>query len=100
MLAVHAVVFGFAHPALALRPAEARLTQAAPVNVEAAGAVGAVAHPFAVLTVGSSSALLITPGRKNAARRLGPEPQLCAMPKAGLIQLQGDFEKHLPTHLK
>lgn len=69
MFAVHAVVPGATHPVPALRPAEARLAQAAAVDVVAAGAVGAVTHAFAVLTVRPCSALLVTPERTDAQIR-------------------------------
>lgn len=58
---VHAVFARCAHPVPAVWPAEARLAQAASVDVVAARAVGTVAHTFTVLTIGACSTLLVTP---------------------------------------
>lgn len=66
--AVHAVLSRRAHPVSAVRPAEARLAQAAAVDVVAARPVGAVAHALAVLTVGARSALLVAPEQRNSGR--------------------------------
>lgn len=76
-LAVEAVAARLAHPVPAVWAAEARLAEAAPVDVVAPGAVGAVALAFTVLAVGAGGAFLGTPedaGRKtrltSAARDL------------------------------
>lgn len=58
---MHAVLARRTHAVPAVWTAEARLAQAAAVDVVAASAVGALAHAFAVLTVSACSALLIAP---------------------------------------
>lgn len=62
---VHAVFARCTHPVPAVWTTEARLTQAASIDVVAACTVSAVAHTFAVLTVSACSALLIAPEDSN-----------------------------------
>lgn len=64
-LTVHAVFTGRTHPVPAVWPAEARLAQAASVDVVAACTVRTVTHTFTVLTVRACSTLLIAPEGRN-----------------------------------
>lgn len=74
LLTVNPIVPRRTHRVPALRPPEPRLTQAAAVDVEAPCTVGTVTHTFAVLAIGSCSALLLTPERsagRLSSRRQG-----------------------------
>lgn len=86
-LTVHAVFTGRTHPVPAVWPAEARLAQAASVDVVAARTVRTVTHTFTVLTVRACSTLLIAPEGRNTgggvintrrrAGRTGSRAQVC-----------------------
>lgn len=58
---VHAIFARCAHPVPAVGTTEARLAQAASINVVAACTISTVAHTFAVLTISACSTLLIAP---------------------------------------
>lgn len=85
LLAVHAVRPGTTHAVPAARPAEARLTQAAAVDVEAARSVRTVALPSAVRPVGARRAVLVTPAEDSTLRvSPGPEPHPHQLKRVGL----------------
>ena len=61
LLAVHPKRPVGTHPLAAVRAPEPRLTQTAPVDVVAAGAVGTVTHTLTLLSVAAHWTLLVTP---------------------------------------
>lgn len=65
-LTVHAVFARCTHPVPAVWTTEARLAEAASIDVVAACAVSTVTHTFTVLTIRACSTLLITPVTSEA----------------------------------